>query len=180
MLDIRTKHVGGIPNPAGTAVIDRPELSDGRLLWRIARDSQVLDVNSPYAYLLWTRDFADTTVVARVGTEVVGFVSGYLRPDAPDTLVVWQVAVDSAHRGRGLARQMLDELVTRVRPKGARFLETTITADNDASNRLFSAFARAQGAHHARSTLFTSDLFPDGHDAEELHRIGPWPATTTQ
>lgn len=152
--------------------IGRPNLEDGRELWRIARDSAVLDVNSSYAYLLWTRDFADTTAVARDDGDVIGFVSGYRRPDAPDTLVVWQVAVDAPHRGRGLASAMLDELVDRV---GARFLETTITATNEPSIRLFSSLADTHGVTLDRRSLFTSELFPDDHESEDLYRIGPWP-----
>ncbi|MCZ9340443.1 diaminobutyrate acetyltransferase, partial [Streptomyces sp. TRM76130] len=46
-------------------LIDRPRVTDGATLWRIARDSKVLDLNSSYAYLLWCRDFAATSAVAR-------------------------------------------------------------------------------------------------------------------
>ncbi|QUQ67850.1 diaminobutyrate acetyltransferase [Kutzneria sp. CA-103260] len=152
--------------------IERPSPVDGRELWRLARDSAVLDLNSSYAYLLWTRDFADTSAVARGAAGAVGFVSGYRRPDGLDTLMVWQVAVAESHRGRGLARAMLDELVGRVRP---RFLETTIAPANDASIRLFTSLARAHDVELARSALFTPELFPDEHEAEQLYRIGPWP-----
>lgn len=67
-------------------------------MWRIARDSQVLDLNASYAYVLWCRDFAGTSVVATVNGEVVGFVTGYRRPKQPATLMVWQVAVDEQLR----------------------------------------------------------------------------------
>src|ERR1700709_225784 len=84
--------------------IDSPRVEDGAAIWRIARDSEVLDLNSSYSYLLWCRDFAATSVVAR-DTEgsPIAFVTGYVRPERPEALVVWQVAVDSDHRGRGLA-----------------------------------------------------------------------------
>ena len=48
-------------------------------------------------------------------------------------------------------------------------------AANEPSNRLFAAFARAQGAALETETGFTSDLFPPGHAAEPLLRIGPLP-----
>jgi len=136
----------------------------------MARDSQVLDLNSSYSYLLWCRDFADTSIVATTAGEACGFVTGYLRPDEPGTLMVWQVAVDADHRGRGLAAAMLDELARRA---GADRVETTITADNEASNRLFTRFAERNGAGCEREPLFTPDLYPDGHDTEYLYRIGP-------
>lgn len=168
----RTKHdvVGADPGPP--PLVDRPTPADGGALWRLAADTGVLDVNSSYAYLLWTRDFAATSAVARDRGDVVGFVSGYARPDAPDTLFVWQVGVAERHRGRGVARAMLDDLVGR----GTRFLETTVTATNEASIGLFTALARDHGVGHTREPLFTPDLFPDQHEAEELHRLGPWPA----
>ena len=149
-----------------------PEVSDGATLWRLARDSRVLDVNSPYAYLLWCRDFAATSVVAYVDDEPVGFVTGYRRPDEPGTLMVWQVAVDSSQRGRGLGHRMLAELADRV---GADVVETTISPDNEASMALFGAFARERAADVARSTLFEVDDFPGGagHEPEVLFRIGP-------
>ncbi len=61
-----------------------PQISDGKRLWQIARDSEVLDVNSGYAYVLWCRDFAETSVVATDETDrPVGFITGYRRQDSP-------------------------------------------------------------------------------------------------
>jgi L-2,4-diaminobutyric acid acetyltransferase len=156
--------------------IDRPSVTDGAALWRIARDSKTLDLNSSYSYLLWCRDFAGTTVVARDGGgEPVGFVTGYLRPDRPRTLLVWQVAVDAAYRGRGLAATLLDDLVARgSREHRITAVETTITPGNTASERLFTSFAARHGAGVEREVLFDTGLFPDGpHDPEVLYRIGP-------
>lgn len=153
--------------------IGRPEVSDGRELWRIARDSGKLDLNSPYTYLLWCRDFASCSVVAKSGGDVAGFITGYRRPDAMDTFVVWQVAVDDRHRGRGLAMRMLDHLTERLLPEGARFLEATVTPDNEPSMRLFSAFARDRGADLDKRELFAATLFPEEHAAEILFRVGP-------
>lgn len=161
---------------AGRLEIDAPVVADGPELYRITRDSAVLDVNSSYAYLLWCRDFSQTSAVARVDGAVVGFVTGFLRPDAPDTLVVWQVAVDASQRGGGVAGKLLNHLVDRVVGRGARFLETTITPDNTASIKLFSALARDRAAEIKSSELFTADLFPDSHLGEDLYRIGPFDA----
>ena len=57
---------------SGKHLIEFPTKADGAALWRIARDSQKLDLNTPYAYLLWCRDFADTSVVAKVDGQPVG------------------------------------------------------------------------------------------------------------
>jgi diaminobutyrate acetyltransferase len=151
-----------------------PTLDDGAALWRIARDSKVLDLNSSYAYLLWCRDFAATSVVAVVDGEVGGFVTGYLRPERPDTVMVWQVAVDAEQRGRRLARRMLDALADALAERSVRRMETTITPDNEASIRLFASFADGRDAAVEQEPVFPAELFPDGHDTELLFRIGPW------
>ncbi|MFJ8823536.1 diaminobutyrate acetyltransferase [Streptomyces sp. NPDC102467] len=156
--------------------LDQPSVADGAAIWRIARDSKVLDLNSSYSYLLWCRDFAATSAVARdeVG-EVAGFVTGYIRPERPDTLVVWQIAVDDAHRGHGLAGELLDGVTAKVAAaRQVTTVETTITPDNAASQALFHSFARRHGAGVERTVLFDAGLFPDdGHLPEELYRIGP-------
>ncbi|GHB29084.1 diaminobutyrate acetyltransferase [Streptomyces clavifer] len=154
-------------------------MEDGAAIWRIARDSEVLDLNSSYSYLLWCRDFAATSVVARDETGgPIGFVTGYLRPDRPGTLVVWQVAVDSAHRGKGLAATLLDALTTRVASdQGLASVETTVTPDNTASDRLFTSFAQRHDVPLEREVLFDGELFPEGtHLPEVLYRIGPFHA----
>lgn len=147
-----------------------PALADGKHMWTLARDSKVLDLNTSYAYLLWARDFSRTSVLATLDGEPAGFITGYMRPDAPDTLMIWQVAVDAASRGHGLAGRMLDELAQRT---GATRLETTITADNEASQRLFASFATRHGADCTHSPLFVPEHYPDGHDTEHLYEIAP-------
>ncbi len=164
--------------PTNSPELRHPRVADGSSLWRIARDSNVLDVNSPYAYLLWCRDFAATSVVAG-HDEVVGFVTGYVRPDDPATYFLWQVAVDSEARGRGVAAAMVDWVFAhaqRSHPEVSN-LETTITDDNVASRGLFAAFADRHDASLQRTPLFNGDLFPpdsgSDHATEYLHRIGP-------
>ncbi|WP_028661644.1 diaminobutyrate acetyltransferase [Saccharomonospora saliphila] len=168
-----SERADGDNQSTGHVVIEKPAKGDGAALWRIARDSGKLDLNSSYAYLLWCLDFADTSVVARVDGEVVGFVMGYRRPARTDTALVWQVAVDSSQRGRGLAGTLLDALYGRLVDEGVRYLDTTITPDNEASIRLFESFATRWGAELQRSELFADGDFPDAHEREDLFRIGP-------
>lgn len=153
-----------------------PKLSDGAEMWRVAKESSTLDLNSSYAYMLYARDFPRTCRVARVDGEVAGFVLANFRPEHPDCLFVWQIAVDARHRGMRLAARMLDGLVTGLRAGGdtVATVETTITDDNTASQRLFQGFARRWGdAPITKTPLFEEAHFPDNHDAEPLYRIGP-------
>ena len=148
-----------------------PEVRDGIAMWEVATAAGGLDVNPPYAYVLWARDFADTTVVVRDGGVVVAYCTGYRRPSAPGTVFVWQVAVAPTHRRRGLGHQMLDALVERH--DDLAVLEATVTADNTASLALFGAFAQRHGAELTVSPLFTTADLGGAHAAEDLLRIAP-------
>jgi len=150
--------------------IGPPVAGDGGRIWEVANAAGGLDVNTSYAYVLWVRDFAATTAVAREGDRIGAYCTGYLRPDAPDTYFVWQVAVHPDYRRRGLGLAVLQELVERT---GASALEATVTPGNTASQRLFAAFAEARGATLTTSPLFSADDFPDEHDPEDLIRITP-------
>lgn len=172
-------------NTAGRDVRFRPPTpSDGQALWRLAQDVG-LDLNSPYAYVLWGDRFSATSVVAhrpRAGggddgteadggdAEILGYVTGFRPPDDPDVVFVWQIGVSARAQGRGLAARMLDELLART---GARWLEATVTPSNAASAALFSGTARRHGTDLDRSVAYPEDLFPGGHEAEILFRIGP-------
>ncbi|MFE5591685.1 diaminobutyrate acetyltransferase [Streptomyces sp. NPDC056549] len=165
-----------LTSPTSGVSVGPAEIADGAELWRIARGSGELDLNSPYSYLLWCRDFADTTAVARDSSgRPVGFVTGYLRPEAPGTLFVWQVAVEGSHRGTGVAGTLLDALSARVAAEhGLDRVEATVTPGNQASDRLFRSYARRHGADLTREVLFPSASFPgSGHEAEVLYGIGP-------
>ncbi|GAA2068282.1 diaminobutyrate acetyltransferase [Williamsia deligens] len=150
-----------------------PDVSDGVRLWEIARDSKVLDLNSSYAYVLWCQDYARSSVVAEVDGRVVGFVTGYVRPQAPDTVMVWQVAVDADQRGLGLAGRMLMALMDRVEEDAITRMQTTISPDNEASQKLFTSFADKRGMTITRRDYFAPEDFPDSHEPEDLYTIAP-------
>ncbi|MCE6995242.1 diaminobutyrate acetyltransferase [Saccharothrix sp. S26] len=154
----------------------RPRVADGAAMWRIARDSGGLDVNSPYSYLLWCRDFPATSAVGCLDGEVVAFATGYRRPDEPDTLFVWQVAVAGGHRRRRVGLGLLDALVAQATRSGpVTFVEATVTPGNPASRRLFESFAAARGCDLRTRPLFGAPDFASAasHEDEVLHRIGP-------
>ncbi len=140
---------------------------------RLIAQCPPLDPNSSYCNFLQCGHFAATSVAAERDGELVGFISGYRRPDAPQTLFIWQVAVSEAARGCGLASRMLHHIVDRH--GDLTHMETTITPDNKASWALFERFAdRREAPVEAAVWLDRERHFEGQHDSEELVRIGPF------
>lgn len=143
-------------------------------LHNLVRDCPPLDSNSSYCNLLQCSHFQNTTIAAVSANELLGSVTGYRIPERQDTLFIWQVAVHPKARGQGLGRMMLRNLLLRLSVQGVRFIETSITSDNNASWRLFTGFAAEQNANMVRSVLFEQTLhFNGAHETEHLLRIGP-------
>ncbi|WP_239521009.1 diaminobutyrate acetyltransferase [Pseudooceanicola aestuarii] len=150
----------------------KPRAEDGAAIWDLVRECKPLDENSMYCNLIQCDHFADTCVVAETSGDPVGWISGYLRPDDPETLFVWQVAVSERARGRGLGKRMLTELVTRPECEDVTRLQTTITADNDASWALFSKFAKTVSGDLSSEAHFKrGDHFDGKHATEHMVTI---------
>lgn len=155
-----------------------PTIDDGQAIWELVRATGVLDVNSVYAYVSICRHFADTGVVAVDGDAIVGFVTAYRKPAEPAVLFVWQVAVAEAGRGQGLATRMLAWLLTEPGCTYVHHIETTVTPSNDPSRRLFESIARALDTDCRVAPCFSADQLGQGHEPEELFRIGPFERST--
>lgn len=151
-----------------------PEPTDASAVNLLIKNSPPLDTNSLYCNLLQTSHFARTAVIAKMNSEVVGFVSGYLKPEQPDTYFLWQVVVGEAARGKGLAKRMINALFKRDNFREVYWLETTITPDNLASQKLFNSLADDWQAEVDSKVLFEKEAHFNGqHESEELYRIGP-------
>lgn len=152
-----------------------PVATDGMSIHRLVARCKPLDENSNYCNLLQASHFADTAVAAFLNDALVGFVSGYRKPDEAQAWFVWQVAVDQAARGHGLAKQMLRSVLERAHTSRIEYIETTITADNDASWALFQSLASQLNAPLGKKVLFDQKEHFDGqHSTEYLVRIGPF------
>lgn len=152
-----------------------PVLEDGKAVHELIQRCPPLDVNSSYNYFLLCSHFRDTCVVAEANDRIIGFLSAYRIPSRPDTLFVWQVAVDETARGLGLAGRMLEQVAERPECAGIRTLETTISPSNLSSRRVFERFAEKHQAKSGESTFLEARHFgAEAHDDERLISIGPW------
>lgn len=165
---------------------DQPQLrppvaSDGPAVSALIARCPPLDTNSRYCNLLQCSYFADTSIIAVTEAgDTRGFISGYRVPARPDTLFVWQVAVDAAVRGLGLGSRLLMGLLARPALADLRHIETTIGPDNRASWALFERLASRLSAPIRTTTLFESHThFAGDHPDEILLRIGPFRVTNS-
>ncbi|MFC6488455.1 diaminobutyrate acetyltransferase [Nitratireductor sp. GCM10026969] len=159
---------------SGDITFRTPRTEDGADVWRLIRACEPLDENSLYCNLLQCDHFSDTCVVAERKSDgaIVGWISGYLMPDDPSTLFVWQVAVDESAQGQGVAKRMLSALLAREICADVRGLKTTITSENAASWALFKSFARNQGGKLKSVPYFRrEDHFDGAHATEHMVMI---------
>jgi L-2,4-diaminobutyric acid acetyltransferase len=159
-------------------VIRPPNEKDAIEIWRLIETSDRLDHNSHYCYLLLTKHFRNTCALAELNGELFGFQSGYILPDSPATLFLWQVVVKAEMRGQGIASRLIVNILERLRSRyPVKFIEATITPSNDASQALFRSLAKKLGAEcNIIKGFLPKDLLPaelKSHESEDLWRIGP-------
>ncbi|MCF8565251.1 diaminobutyrate acetyltransferase [Alicyclobacillus tolerans] len=152
----------------------KPRIEDGPEMWSLVKDVGVLDLNSPYSYLMVCKMFHETSVVAVDKAKVIGFTSAFKPPTQQDTLFVWQIGVAKTHQGRGLATAMLESILARSSCRDVHYVEATVTDSNFASQSLFKGLARKQWTQCEVSECFPAHVFPgEHHESEPLFRIGP-------
>jgi L-2,4-diaminobutyric acid acetyltransferase len=128
-----------------------------------------------YCNLLQSTHFSNTSVTAIDNNNVVGFISGYIIPDKPTTLFIWQVAVHETSRGQGLAGSMLKNILDRQSCHHVNYIETTITQSNEASWALFESLARQLDTEIKKSSMFDRNKhFDNQHETELLAQLGPF------
>ncbi len=156
-------------------IMRQPNSHDGFVLNQLIKNCPPLDGNSVYCNLLQCSHFAETCVLTELDNNVVASSTGYLKPADINTLFVWQIAVHADHRGQGLAEKMLIHQLAAKVCRNVRFLETTISDDNEASWRLFMSFAKKLQADTEKMPCFDQSLhFNNEHESEILLRIGPF------
>ena len=152
-----------------------PENTDGYDVNQLVKKCKPLDENSVYCNLLQCHHFGQTSMCAMVNDELQGFVSGYIIPQHPDTLFIWQVAVSEEYRGQGLAIKMIDKILAGEACSEVKYLQTTVTKSNLPSWRLFEKLARLLSTEHNSISFFNDQKhFHGEHESEELITIGPF------
>lgn len=155
-----------------------PSALDGSAITALIQNSPPLDTNSAYCNLLQCSHFAQTCVVAESNNQILGWLSAYIPPEQQDHIFIWQVAVHSEARGKGLAKHLLSALLKRNTLAKVQYLITTITQENKASWSLFEGFAKSHQLNLSRTPHFEkAQHFQGVHETEFLVKIGPFNIT---
>jgi len=154
--------------------LKKPNKSFSKMIFNLVKSTKVLDVNSEYLYLLQTTHFAKTCSVAILDEKVVGFVSGYRLPDKPNTLFIWQVAVDSKLRGQNLAKKLMMNILKRKENHDLNYIHTTVSPSNKASIRAFEKLSGDLKTKMVSKSFFEKEDFINQHEEEVLYEIGPF------
>lgn len=155
------------------AYLRHPQPNDGLAVYQLVKNSPPLDLNSPYFYLVQASHFSSTCALAEANGQVLGWVSGHIKPDNPAIYFLWQVAISEAARGQGLAVKLIKFLLSQPNFSKVSYLETSITPSNQASWALFTRLAQQLNTPLNKSLLFSAKQL-GGDEDEELATLGPF------
>ncbi len=86
-------------------------------------------------------------IVAEVGTDVVGFAGQWLVVDEAHIITV---AVDESHRRKGIARRLINELLSRALDSGATCATLEVRVSNAAAIALYESMGFQAAGHRKR------------------------------
>ncbi|KOR89273.1 diaminobutyrate acetyltransferase [Paenibacillus solani] len=150
----------------------KPSAEDGSRVWRLIKETAVLDLNSSYCYIMLCDLFKETCAVAEQNGELVGFVSAFQPSERKNTLFIWQIAVAESERGQGVGLSLLKQLLEREENAGIRTIEATVSTSNIPSRSLFAHLAKDLGSSYEEGNGYSAHLFPgNAHEDENWIRI---------
>lgn len=159
---------------------------DVRQVHALIQSCPSLDLNSLYAYALLAEHHTDTCYVAYdPHGQICGVVTGYICPDEPETYFLWQIAVSPSQQGKRIGSLLLDQVKQQCLDNSQlKYLKTTISPSNTASQNLFKSFAKRFNVNCRVSPFLSAQalqpLQPDSadvqHEPEDLYTLGHWQA----
>ncbi len=134
---------------------------------------ELLSDNTPYvlphhAYVYWIMGeyFPSLNLIAREKDAVVGFICA-LHSTEKNSVFIWQLVVDAAHKRMGTAMLLCDEIMEYVYKNGIKNIQITINDENTASIAFFTKLAKKYGTTLEKITL--ADL--EGFESENAYEI---------
>lgn len=135
-----------------------PKSEDASRITDLTEDLASGEAYATQGELMNNSAFRDTSVVAELDGEIVGFVSAYRLPYDPQTLFVWHADVAEAAQDRGFTSLMLGHLIRQEACVGVTRVQTMITSMDERAWTLFRQFARWQRSHMKIQSFITQAL----------------------
>ena len=110
--------------------------------------------------LVANRFSPETSVVAELDGELVGWALAYVLPFDPETLFIWTVEVSEAAEDTGLSSLMLGHLMRQNACLNVTRVQTCIPSDEEDNRALFRRFANWQRSKMKIEPFVTQALFP--------------------
>lgn len=153
--------------------IRKPQIHDGKEIWKLIGRIGNLDLNSEYCYFMLSDLFSNqcAVVVDENSQELLGFALCFIRPEKKDILFVWQIGVDQKAQGNGLAKQMVNFIVDNQDHK-ISYIQATVTEDNNSSKALFSSIANSYKTDITKKVYIDAKNFNNNHQTEYIYNIG--------
>lgn len=149
-------------------ILRTPEAGDSPRIAALARRSACRGAASLQPELLNDPTFRETSVVAELDGELVGFVSAYRLPYDPGTLFIWHVEEAEAARNSGVSALMLGHLMRSDICADVTRVQTAIKPVDEPSWALFRRFARWQRAPMDIQPSYTQALTPFARHETDL------------
>ena len=137
-----------------------PEGRDEDGIFALAKRTPSQGMRIVHGSLVANRFSPETSVVAELDGELVGWALAYVLPFDPETLFIWKVEVSEDAADNGLASLMLGHLMRQDACSTVTRVQTSIPSDDENSWALFRRFANWQRSQMEIQPFVTQALFP--------------------
>ncbi|UXP33360.1 diaminobutyrate acetyltransferase [Reichenbachiella agarivorans] len=156
-----------------TIKIRKPQISDGKEIWKLIKRTGNLDLNSEYCYFMLADLYQDQCAIVTSPDHagILGFASCLPRQEEDNTLFVWQICTDPQLQKQGMAKKMLHFILENQQDK-VKYIQATISEDNLGSRALFTSIAKSYDAKIDKDLYIDAQDFSNSHKSEFIYRIG--------
>lgn len=88
-------------------------------------------------YKIMISYFGNSILIAKEKASFVGFLLGFASQVKPSEYFIWQLGVDPQHRGKKIAKKIMEETIITAEKIGCKYVTATVETTNKASQALF-------------------------------------------
>lgn len=93
-----------------------------------------------YVYWMLENYHSSTCFVVEQDDEFIGFISG-ISTVSKSIVFLWQICVSYNYRNKGIGTLLLESFIEKIQKLNIKYLEFTISLDNEPSINLFKTYA---------------------------------------